>query len=289
MPIDSGRSDPLDRCQNFGKNVFRCISFLSWGGGPVFEIMLVLCEDSIAACRTVEIVIGDFGSAALSAVMTLPAARSDLISSIALPISAPLPSWSRLRSRSACRANNKGWSYCGGDGDCGPFVLAAGASFPDAEFLDGLPLCASRRTPMTNSRPSLRQFLATAENCSRCHRMVTTEPTATGRVSRTQAPDFDLSSSTAGAWQCCPLASSQLISATAHISMRASISRPSMPDVSANPQRSLVTLGDTRSTKPRTHWSAERPLASHDLLRVDDVPMGRPTHRFLDLLQIRKS
>jgi len=33
-----------------------------------------------------------------------------------------------------------------------------------------------RRTPRRNSRPSLRQFLAMAANCSRCHLTQTLEP-----------------------------------------------------------------------------------------------------------------
>ncbi len=41
---------------------------------------------------------------------------------------------------------------------------------------------SSRRTPRRNSRPSLRQFLATAEKCSRCHFTVTLAPTAMGAL-----------------------------------------------------------------------------------------------------------
>ena len=58
---------------------------------------------------------------------------------------------------------------------------------------------SSRRTPRRNSRPSLRQFLATAEKCSRCHFTVTLAPTAMGLLRRMQAPDGDVSSRVPGA------------------------------------------------------------------------------------------
>jgi len=57
----------------------------------------------------------------------------------------------------------------------------------------------SRRTPNRNSRPSRRQFLATAENCSRCHLTVTLDPTWTGAFRRMHAPDREVSSSVAEA------------------------------------------------------------------------------------------
>ncbi len=57
---------------------------------------------------------------------------------------------------------------------------------------------ASRFTPNRKSRPSLRQLRATAENCSRCHLIVTRDPTVKGRFTRKQAPDKDVSSRVAG-------------------------------------------------------------------------------------------
>ena len=108
----------------------------------------------------------------------------------------------------------------------------------------------SRLQPIKKSPPSRRQFLAIAENCSLCHLMVTIDPKANGRFRRTQAPDWDVSSSVANARQDVPLASHQETSATAHKMTRGSISRPSMPDVSANRDRSLVTTGLLRIFVP---------------------------------------
>jgi hypothetical protein len=62
-----------------------------------------------------------------------------------------------------------------------------------------------------------------------------------GRWTRTQAPDSDVSSSVAGARKDVPLSSSHVTSADAHITLRGSIVRSSMPTVSARKQGSLVT------------------------------------------------
>ena len=56
----------------------------------------------------------------------------------------------------------------------------------------------SRRTPRRKSLPSLRQFLAIAENCSRCHLTTSREPTLMGVLRRMQAPDGEVSSMVAG-------------------------------------------------------------------------------------------
>jgi hypothetical protein len=73
--------------------------------------------------------------------------------------------------------------------------------------------------------------------------MVTVDPNANGRFRRTQTPEVEVSSSVAAARQDVPLASRHESSATAQRMTRGSISRPSMPDVSANRDRSLVTTG----------------------------------------------
>jgi hypothetical protein len=91
----------------------------------------------------------------------------------------------------------------------------------------------SFRTPSRNSRPSLRQFLATAENCSRCHFTVRREPTWMGVLTRMQAPDGEVSSRVAEARFGVPPWSSQKTSATAHKTVLGSMLRPSMPCVSA--------------------------------------------------------
>ena len=106
--------------------------------------------------------------------------------------------------------------------------------------------------------PSLRQFLAWATNCSRCHFTVMRDPTGNGRLTRRQAPEGDLSSIVAAAQQEFPLPSSHISSARAHIVVRGStaigwifsisnppapVCGPSMPSVSANGNRSLVTCG----------------------------------------------
>jgi len=92
---------------------------------------------------------------------------------------------------------------------------------------------ASRRTPRRNSRPSLRQFLATAENCSRCHFTVSREPIVMAVLRRMQAPDGDVSSRVAEARFGVPSCSSHETSATAHRTVLGSMLRPSMPCVSA--------------------------------------------------------
>jgi hypothetical protein len=84
-------------------------------------------------------------------------------------------------------------------------------------------ISVSRHTPNKKSPPSLRQFRAIAENCSRCHLIVIREPTASGRLSRTYAPDLEVSSKTAGTRKDVPLSSSQVISATVHITFRGSM------------------------------------------------------------------
>src|SRR5579862_4620720 len=101
-------------------------------------------------------------------------------------------------------------------------------------------LSASRRTPTRKSLPSERQFFAMAENCSRCHLMVTREPTSKERLTRTHAPERDVSSIVAVTRLCVPLASSQKTSATAHITVLGSNSRTSMSSVSAEGRTSLV-------------------------------------------------
>jgi hypothetical protein len=54
-----------------------------------------------------------------------------------------------------------------------------------------------RLTPIRKSPPSCRQFLATPENCSRCHFTLTSDPTATGFFRRKQAPELDVFSKVA--------------------------------------------------------------------------------------------
>ena len=103
-------------------------------------------------------------------------------------------------------------------------------------------LSASRRTPSRKSLPSERQFFAMAENCSRCHLMVTREPISKERLTRTHAPECDVSSIVAATRLRVPLASSQKTSATAHITVLGSNSRTSMSSVSAEGRTSLVAL-----------------------------------------------
>jgi len=103
----------------------------------------------------------------------------------------------------------------------------------------------SRRTPRRKSWPSRRQFLVIAENCSRRHLMVTSDPTENGRLTLTQAPEFEVSSSVAGVHPAVPSGSRQETSATAHTVFRGSISRPSMPTVSARRDRGLITWGQS--------------------------------------------
>jgi len=119
-------------------------------------------------------------------------------------------------------------------------ALASGIARWPADFVVER-ISASRRTPNKKSPPSLRQFRAIAGNCSRCHLIVRRDPMATGRLTRMHAPDAEVSSRMAGTRKDVPLSSSQMISATAHITFRGSMSRPSMPSVSAIEDRSLVT------------------------------------------------
>ena len=101
----------------------------------------------------------------------------------------------------------------------------------------------SRRTPRRKSRPSLRQFLAMAENCSRCHLTMSLEPTLMGVFTRMQAPDGEVSSMVAGSRLGMPSGSSQETSATAHKTVLGSKLRPSMPCLSAGECGGLVTSG----------------------------------------------
>src|SRR5579863_2942248 len=71
--------------------------------------------------------------------------------------------------------------------------------------------------PMTNVTPSVRQFRATPEKSSRCHRIVSLDPTAMGVLIRMQTPEGDVSSILAGARCDVPDWSSQQTSATAII------------------------------------------------------------------------
>lgn len=91
----------------------------------------------------------------------------------------------------------------------------------------------SRCKPNRKSLPSLRQFRVIAENCSRCHRMVSCDPMVNGRCTRTQAPDGEVSSRVAGARKDVPVSSFHVSSASAHIVLRGSIVRSSMSTVSA--------------------------------------------------------
>ncbi len=99
------------------------------------------------------------------------------------------------------------WSFVGAAKFCGE--LLAGVTSAGAERC----VCAragmgSRRTPSRNSRPSLRQFLATAENCSRCHFTVRWEPIVMGVFRRMQAPETEVSSRVAGRRSGSPVGSS---------------------------------------------------------------------------------
>ena len=110
---------------------------------------------------------------------------------------------------------------------------------------------APRRTPHRNSEPSRRQFLAMAENCSRCHLTVSSAPTVIGVFTRKHAPDGDVSSSVAGA-RFVPVGSSQKTSATAHITVLGSTLRPSMPSVSASFGAGFSYHWDGVFIRPRT-------------------------------------
>jgi len=118
--------------------------------------------------------------------------------------------------------------------------LAGGGAGTDASGGKASP---SRRRPSRNWRPSLRQFLAIAENCSRCHLTVTFDPTSIARSTRTHAPEGDVSSSVPRVTHKVPAWFCQNTSARAHIGVRGSITPSSMPCLSANQHRSLVTAG----------------------------------------------
>ena len=102
----------------------------------------------------------------------------------------------------------------------------------------------SRRTPNRKSRPSLRQFLATALNCSRDHLIMILEPMLNGCLRRTHAPEGDVSSIVAGRRHELPVASSQTTSASAHITVLGSVPGLFMPCSSARLGWSLVTCGE---------------------------------------------
>ena len=151
----------------------------------------------------------------------------------------------------ACRAG--GLALFAGGGTISLGATSAGAAFTcgaasgegsglGGRLAGGVLGAASRRTPSRNSLPSLRQFWATPENCSRCHLTVSLDPTVMGVLTRMQAPDRDVSSRVPGTRDGLPL-SSQTTSATAHITNLGSRLRPSMAFVSAQEERSLVTGG----------------------------------------------
>ena len=132
-----------------------------------------------------------------------------------------------LRSCSACSARRIGWFSV----NAVPAEVEFSVVF--AVAVTAVRTLGARLRPTTKSPLSLRQFLATPENCSRCHFTVTVDPSANGRLRRTHAPDLDVSSSVPGERQGAPLASCQETSARAHNATRGSTSCPSMPDVSA--------------------------------------------------------
>ena len=175
---------------------------------------------------------------------------------------------------------------CGGPDFVG--VKLAGASSTGVRAFAGLfraetllLLPGSRSRPSRNAAPSRRQFLAIAENCSRCHRMMRRDPMLNGRWTRTQAPDGEVSSSVAGVRKDVPLSSSHATSATAHITLRGSIARSSMPTVSAARQGSLVT------SEYRDHPSLKLPVTDeHEVVKKTVILMApffwrRRTHAIL--------
>ena len=143
-------------------------------------------------------------------------------------------------------------STLGASGDFGAAAASAGFSAEGGPSF-GRSTRGSRRTPRMNSPPSLRQFRATAANCSRCHFTVSLDPTVMGFLSRIHAPDGDVSSSVAGVRHPLPAGSTHETSATAHRIVLGSMSRPSMPFVSAWQQESLVTRGSTDTRVPSFH------------------------------------
>ena len=142
---------------------------------------------------------------------------------------------------SCCFANGSG-------ADAGAVVVdrlpcSAGADIgvvSDRALVPGRFGNGSRLTPRRNSRPSLRQFLAMAENCSRCHFTMILDPMLIGVLRRMQAPDREVSSRVPAARLDVPLWSCQQTSATAHSAVLGSMLRPSMPCVSAEWCQSLV-------------------------------------------------
>ena len=129
--------------------------------------------------------------------------------------------------------------------------------------------CAgSRCRPRMKSLPSLRQFRAIAENCSWCHRMVSWDPMLNGRLTRTRAPDGEVSSSVAGARKDVPWSSLHVTSATAHIVLRGSMVRSSMSTVSAASQGSLIT------SEYRDHPSLKLPVTDEHEVVKDSHPDG---------------
>src|SRR5271166_3351846 len=97
----------------------------------------------------------------------------------------------------------------GPTGEVGTTVDARSDTARSAAMAWTLSPSASRLTPRRKSLPSLRQFLVTAENCSRCHLMTSRDPTVKGRCTRMHAPDWDVSSSVPGTRKDEPLASCQ--------------------------------------------------------------------------------
>jgi len=77
--------------------------------------------------------------------------------------------------------------------------------------------------------------------------IITRDPIANGRLTLTQAPELDVSSKVVGVHAGVPSGSCQETSATAHTVFRGSLSRPSMPSVSAWRNRSLITWGTRES------------------------------------------
>jgi hypothetical protein len=98
-----------------------------------------------------------------------------------------------------------------------------------------------------NSGRRDRQFLATAENCSRHHLIATRDTTLNGSLTRMQAPERDVSSMVAGARCGTPPSSSHEISAKARTTVLGSMLRTSMPSVSPRWKQSVVNSGGAGS------------------------------------------